>query len=63
MYPKDIPDLFAENYKRTSPDNIYIALKKFWPALVGGKKRAIKPGSKIKAENTHEDWYLACEAY
>ena len=31
--------------------------------MSGGKKRGVKPGSNIKAHKTHENLYLACEAY
>ena len=63
MYPEDIPDIIDKQYKQNSLDNSYDALKKVWPSLEGGKKNSVKPGSNIKADKTHEDWYLACEAY
>ena len=31
--------------------------------MLGEKKRGVKPWSNIKYDNTHEDWYLDCEAY
>ena len=62
MYPKDVPDLVADQYNRASVDNIYDYIKKVWPALAGSKKRGVKLGSNVKADKTHEDWYLACEA-
>ena len=63
MYPKDVPDLVSCQSNRNSLDNSYVVLKKFRPSLAGGNKRCVKPGSNIKADKTHEDWYLACEAY
>ena len=63
MYPKDVPYLVSEQSNQTSLDNSYDALKKVRPALTGGKKRSVKTGSNVKANNTHEDWYLACQAY
>ena len=56
MYPKSVPDLFSEKYR-------YDDIKNVWPALESGKKFGVKPGSNIKADKTHEDWYLVCEAY
>ena len=63
MYPKDFPDLVYEQYNRTYPDNSCDALKKFRPALAGGKKYGVKPGLNIKADKTHEIWYSDFEAY
>ena len=56
MYPKSVPDLFSEKYR-------YDDIKNVWPALASGKKFGVKPGSNIRADKTHEDWYLVCEAY
>ena len=63
MYPKDFPNLVADQSNRTYLDNSSDTLKKIWSSLAGGKKRDVKPGSNIKAYNTNEDWYLACKAY
>ena len=63
MYPKDVPDIVDEKYNQTFFDNSYDDINKFCPALSGDKKRGLKPGSNIKADKTHEYWYLACEAY
>ena len=63
LCPKCVPDLVAEKSNRASFDNSYDSLKKVRPVLAGGKKRGVKPGSNIKTNKTHEDWYLACEAY
>ena len=57
MYPKDVLDIVADQYNQTSTDNSSDSLKKVGPALVGGKKPCLKPGSNIKADNTHEDWF------
>ena len=63
MYPKDVHVLFADHSNQTYLDNSYDDLKKVWPALIGGKKRGVKPGSNIRDDKTHEDWHLACKAY
>ena len=63
MYPKYDLDLASEEYNQNSIGNSYDALKKVWPALAGEKKRGVKPGSNIKTDKTHEDWYLACGDY
>ena len=63
MYPKDVPDNFYDQSNYTSIDNSSDALKKVWSALEGGKKCGVKPVSNIKADKTHEDWNLSCEAY
>ena len=63
MYPKDVPDLVADQSNQTSLDNSFDALKNIRPALAGEKKRRVKPGSDIKSDKTHEEWYLGCEAY
>ena len=63
IYPKDVPDIVADQSNQTSLDNSYDALNKFWPALSGGKKRGVKTGPNIKADKIHEDLYLACEDY
>ena len=63
MYPKDVSNIFAEQANWNSLDNSYDAIKKIHPALAGGKKRGVKPGSNIKYYKTNEDWYLACEDY
>ena len=63
MYPKNVPDIVADQSNQTSIDNSYDALNKFWPALLGGKKRGVKTGPNIKADKIHEDLYLACEDY
>ena len=63
MYPKDIPDIVSEQYNQTSLDNISDALKKVWPYLARGKNCGVKPLSYIKYDNTHEEYYLDCEAY
>ena len=55
MYPKDVPDLVADQYNRASVDNIYDYIKKVWPVLAGGKKLGVKPGSNIKADKNHKD--------
>ena len=44
-------------------DNSSDAIKKVRPALAGGKNRGVKSGSNFKADKTHKDWSLACEAY
>jgi len=77
MDPKNVPVAVAEQSNRTSlavqpknvpaaasrKKNVSDALKKGRPVLASGKKRGVKPGSIIKTGKTHEDWYLACEAY
>ena len=63
MHPKYIPDLVADQSKQNYLDNNFDALKKVWPSLAGGKERGVKPGSKIKSDKTHEDWYLSYGAY
>ena len=61
--PKDVPVLVAKQSNLTSLDNSYDALKKVRPSFAGCKKCGVKPGSIIKSDKTHEDMYLACEAY
>ena len=63
MYPNNVPDLVDDQSNPTSLDNRYDDLKKVRPDLVGGKKRVVKPGSDIKAVNTHEDCYFDCGDY
>ena len=63
MYPKDVPDLVADQSNQTYLDNSYDNLKKVWTNLAGGKKRCVKSVSNIKYFKSHKDWYLDCEAY
>ena len=63
MYPNNVPDLVDDQSNLTSIDNSYDAVKKVEPAFFGQKKRGVKPVSNIKADKSHENWYLACEDY
>ena len=77
MYPSNVPAAFAEQSNQNSLEfqtnnvpvastrkrNISYALKKVRPDLAGDNKCGVKPVSNIKTDQTHKDWYLACEAY
>ena len=54
MYPKDVPDLVANQSNQTSPDNSSDALKNVWPDLEGEEKFGVKQGSNIKPDKTHK---------
>ena len=54
MYPKNVPDIVADQSNQTSINNITDAINNVCPALSGGNKHGVKPLSNIKSDMTHE---------